>query len=104
MSELNYEAIGRCVFLNRRINSHINAICDIKSSIYKSESPILLSDHPVKIDYVAVRMIEGAVIRHRQLLDEIAELVSEHNKYAVAAGIEIIELNISGQLNNQTGN
>lgn len=41
MSERNYEAIGRCVILRKRIEENLCALRKIKSEIVSADSPFL---------------------------------------------------------------
>ncbi|AUT26168.1 hypothetical protein ACWE6V_004346 [Escherichia coli] len=91
MSERNYEAIGRCVVLRKRIEENLCALQKIKSEIVSADSPFLL-DGRLCGSHSLVLSIETNANRCRELLDETMQLVSEHNQYAVAAGLNAIHV------------
>lgn len=89
MSERNYEAIGRCVVLRKRIEENLCALQKIKSEIISAEVPFLL-DGRLCGGYSLVLSVEANANRCRELLDETMQLVIEHNQHAVAAGQDAI--------------
>ncbi|EHU9805635.1 hypothetical protein KZ556_002729 [Escherichia coli] len=91
MSEQNYEAIGRCVVLRKRIEKNLCTLHKIKSEIMSAESPFLLGERLCG-GYSLVLSIETNANRCRELLDETMQLVSEHNQHAVAAGQDAIRV------------
>ncbi|MDM4976868.1 hypothetical protein [Escherichia coli] len=76
MSERNYEAIGRCVVLRKRIEENLCALQKIKSEIVSADSPFLL-DGRLCGSHSLVLSIETNANRCRELLDETMQLVSE---------------------------
>ncbi|EKY5906523.1 hypothetical protein QFR58_002305 [Escherichia coli] len=91
MSERNYEAIGRCVVLRKRIEENLCALQKIKSEIVSADSPFLL-DGLLCGSHSLVLSIETNANRCRELLDETMQLVNEHNQHAVAAGLNAIHV------------
>ncbi|EAC1429438.1 hypothetical protein P6O07_004366 [Escherichia coli] len=96
MSERNYEAIGRCVILRKRIEENLCALRKIKSEIVSADSPFL-SGEELNGAYSLVLSIETNVNRCRELLDSTIKLVDEHNQYAVAAGLGAICIRPEGE-------
>ncbi|HAV9419129.1 TPA: hypothetical protein JLG26_003727 [Escherichia coli] len=91
MSEQNYEAIGRCVVMRKRIEENICALHKIKSEIISADSPFLL-DGRLCGSHSLVLSIETNANRCRELLDETMQLVNEHNQHAAAAGMNEIHV------------
>lgn len=89
MSEQDYEAIGRCVVLRKRIEENLCALQKIKSEITTADAPFL-SGEELHSAYSLVLSIETNAHRCRELLDDTIKLVDEHNQYAVAAGLDVI--------------
>lgn len=96
MSERNYEAIGRCVVLRKRIEENLCALQEIKTEIISAKSPFL-SGERLRGGYSLVLSIETNANRCRELLDETMQLVNEHNQHAVAAGLNAISVPPEGE-------
>ncbi|EIX4511083.1 hypothetical protein MKI77_005117 [Escherichia coli] len=97
MSEQNYEAIGRCVVLRKRVEENLSALRKIKSEIISADAPFLSGDG-VHGAYSLTLSIERNANRCRELLDSTIKLVGEHNQYAVAAGLDAICLLHEGEV------
>lgn len=89
MNEPNYESIGRCVVLKRRINNKIDQLFRIKDSIASASSPLLINDC-LSLNHSTVDCIEEAAKVYRRIMHEIEEMAEEHNRFAGAAGVEPI--------------
>lgn len=91
MNEPNYEAIGHCVVLRRRIDEYIRLIYEVKTSIIAAEFPRLLGDTLVINSYFAdyISDVESTVsiMKERLLLS-----IEEHNKYASQAALPLITM------------
>lgn len=89
MNEPNYESIGRCVVLKRRINNKIDQLSRIKNSIMSASSPCLIDDC-LSLNQSTADCIEEAAKVYRQIMHEIEEMAEEHNRFAGAAGVGLI--------------
>jgi len=95
MNEPNYEYIGRCTVLQRRINNILDALCEIKASVSLSEVSFLIKGSLV-IDYSAADRIEEAASKYRMQLQQITAMAQEHNEYAPSAGLDLIDIRLYG--------
>ncbi|EBP0013573.1 hypothetical protein HX37_22945 [Salmonella enterica] len=95
MNEPNYEAIGRCTVLERRINSKLEKLRNVKMAVSLSESSYFLGGALI-LDHSAAECIEDAANKYRELMVEITGMAREHNKYAPSAGIDVIDIQIRG--------
>lgn len=97
MNEPNYESIGRCTVLMRRINHKLEALRDIRQLILSSESSRMACGS-LQINYSEAECIEEAAVKCRGLLRDIAAMALEHNEYAPSAGLGVIDIRVSGEL------
>ncbi|WP_052320184.1 hypothetical protein [Klebsiella aerogenes] len=91
MNEPNYESIGRCVVLKRRINNKIDQLFRIKNSIVSASTPLLINDC-LSLNNSTADCIEEAAKVYRRIMHEIEEMAEEHNRYAGAAGVGLIAI------------
>lgn len=91
MNEPNYEYIGRCTVLKRRIEKKVDDLWRVKSAIIQSESSHFVNGL-LELNYSAADRIEEAAEKYRALLHEIETLALEHNEYAAKAHVELISL------------
>lgn len=91
VNEPNYEYIGRCTVLKRRIEKKVNDLWRIRAAVINSESSHFESGL-LELNYSAADRIEEAAEKYRALLHEIETLALEHNEYAAKAHVEPISL------------
>lgn len=91
MNEPNYEYIGRCTVLKRRIEKKVDDLWRIRAAVIQSE-PSHLVNGLLELNYSAADRIEEAAEKYRALLHEIETLALEHNEYAAKAHVELIAL------------
>ncbi|ELY2674508.1 hypothetical protein ACOILA_002467 [Cronobacter sakazakii] len=91
MNEPNYEYIGRCTVLKRRIEKKVDDLWRVKAAIIQSESSHFVNGL-LELNYSAADRIEEAAEKYRALLHEIETLAFEHNEYATKAHVELIAL------------
>lgn len=91
VNEPNYEYIGRCTVLKRRIEKKVNDLWRIRTAVIHSESSHFESGL-LELNYSAADRIEEAAEKYRALLHEIETLALEHNEYAAKAHVELITL------------
>ncbi|MCU3444306.1 hypothetical protein [Enterobacter asburiae] len=91
MNEPNYEYIGRCTVLKRRIEKKVDDLWRIRAAVIQSK-PSHLVNGLLELNYSAADRIEEAAEKYRALLHEIETLALEHNEYAVKAHVELIAL------------
>ncbi|EKN3986073.1 hypothetical protein ACS90Y_001634 [Yersinia enterocolitica] len=91
MSEINFEALGRCEHLKGRITEvsslRISAFRKLKYGFSDSESTVIDRVHHADIDKLrdAIDELERADV-------ELMALVEEYNKYAPEAGKRVINI------------
>ncbi|TLI63221.1 hypothetical protein FEK66_22935 [Escherichia sp. E1130] len=95
MNEPNYEYIGRCTVLRRRINCKLDTLSNIKAAISLSESSYLI-DGSLVLNHSAADCIEDAASKYRTLLQQITAMAQEHNEYAPSAGLDVIDIRLYG--------
>ncbi|EMW4538900.1 hypothetical protein AAE374_000621 [Salmonella enterica] len=101
MNKPNYEYIGRCTVLERRINNKIEKLRNVKMAVSLSESSYFLNGALV-LDHSAADCIEEAASQYRKLMVEITEMAREYNEYAPSAGLDVIDVFTHGiQENNK---
>lgn len=91
VNEPNYEYIGRCTVLKRRIEKKVEDLWRIRAAVIQSE-PSHLVNGLLELNYSAADRIEEAAGKYRALLHEIETLAREHNEYAAKAHVELIAL------------
>ncbi|WP_284958614.1 hypothetical protein [Enterobacter cloacae] len=95
MNEPNYESIGRCTVLARRINNKLDSLFRIRAAVLEAKTSQLMSG-VLELNHSAADRIEEAAEKYRSLLQEIEALANEHNKYAKDASMEPITLRVHG--------
>lgn len=95
MNEPNYEYIGRCTVLERRINNKLEKLRNVKAAVSLSESSCFL-DGALMLAHSAADRIEEAANEYRKLMIEVAEMAREYNEYAPSAGMDVIDIQICG--------
>ncbi|ENR8889178.1 hypothetical protein JAG44_000767 [Citrobacter koseri] len=95
MNEPNYEYIGRCTVLRRRINHKLDTLFRMKTSVAEAASSHLIGGSLV-LNRSAADCIEEAASKYRTLLEQIAEIAQEHNEYAPLAGLDVIDIRLCG--------
>lgn len=91
VNEPNYEYIGRCTVLKRRIEKKVDDLWHVKAAIIQSEYSHFVNGL-LELNYSAADRIEEAAEKYRALLHEIETLALEHNEYAAKAHVELIAL------------
>lgn len=91
MNEPNYEYIGRCTVLKRRIEKKVDDLWRIRADVIQSKSSCFVNEL-LELNYSAADRIEEAAEKYRALLHEIETLALEHNEYAAKAHVELISL------------
>lgn len=91
VNEPNYEYIGRCTVIKRRIEKKVDDLWRVRAAIIQSESSRFV-DGLLELNYSAADRIEEAAEKYRALLHEIETLALEHNEYASKAHVEQISL------------
>lgn len=91
MNEPNYEAIGHCVVLRRRIDEYIRRIYEVKTSIIDAEFPRLSGDTLVIDSYLA-DLISDAESTISIMVERLRLSIDEHNKYASQAALPLISI------------
>lgn len=91
MNEPNYEYIGRCTVLKRRIEKKVDDLWHLWKGVVHIDSSHFVSG-VLELRYSAADRIEEAAEKYRTLLHEIETLALEHNEYASKAHVESIAL------------
>lgn len=91
MNEPNYEYIGRCTVLKRRIEKKVEDLKHLWCGVIHSDSSHFDSG-VLELNYSAADRIEKTAEKYRALLHEIETLALEHNEYAQKAHVELITL------------
>lgn len=91
VNEPNYEYIGRCTVLKRRIEKKVDDLWHLWRGVIHADSSSFVSG-VLELNYSAADRIEEAAEKYRALLHEIETLALEHNEYAAKAHVELIAL------------
>lgn len=91
MNEPNYEYIGRCTVLKRRIEKKVDDLWHLWRGVIQADSSHF-ANGVLELNYSAADRIEKTAEKYRTLLHEIETLALEHNEYAAIAHVEVITL------------